>query len=349
MRAGALIGLVIGALVCGCAGVADSVCSGALASEERGLVLPTWERNGYSSTDTAGALQGISSVGANWVQIVPTWYQPTSTASEIGPTDSSVTDDDVRQVIGLARRDGLKVLLKPHVDSADGTRRTSIEPSDLEAWFRSYQAFIIHYADLAREQRVDQFSVGTELGGLSSDRDEWLAVIQQVRNHYEGPLIYAANYDEYSDVTFWDAIDLVGIDAYWSLKSQATADVSQLANAFALIRDELAEFARKVNRRILFTEAGYPSQVGSATEPWYASPRGRPANDEQAAAYEALLKTFTGQPWWAGVFWWTWDVQHLYSVDTPDAISHSVQGKLAESVLRRWWTDVFRETKNGCG
>jgi hypothetical protein len=338
MRSVALVGLMVAAILGGPVMVADSVCFSASSPEQRGLILPTWEPNGYSSTNTAGALRGITSVGAGWVQIVPTWYQPTRTSSEIGPTDSSVNDNDVRHVIGLARGQGLKVLLKPHVDPGDGTLRTRIEPSDRDAWFRSYQAFITHYADLARELGVDQFAVGTELRGLSGDRDRWLAVIQELRSRYRGSLIYAANHDEYPDVMFWDAVDVVGIDAYWSLSSEPTVDVSQLESAFAPIRDSVAEFAARVNRRILFTEAGYPSQVGSATEPWYASPSGRPAGDEQAAAFQALLKTFSGQPWWAGVFWWTWNVQHLHAVDPPQAVGYSVQGKLAESVLRRSWT-----------
>src|SRR5438128_7044975 len=138
MRSLALVGAVVAAIVVGLVATANSVCGSTPLREQRGLVLPTWERNGYSSTDTAGALQGITSVGANWVQIVPTWYQATRTSSEIGPTDSSVTDDDIRQVIGLARAQGLKVLLKPHVDSADGTLRNRIEPNDPDAWFRSY-------------------------------------------------------------------------------------------------------------------------------------------------------------------------------------------------------------------
>src|ERR1700682_1367513 len=117
----ALIAIVPGVLIVSdrAAGVGTSV------PEQRGLILPTWDRNGYSETDTRGALRGIAAVGADWVQIVPTWYQSARSSSEIGPTDGSVADDDVRQAVGLARAEGLKVLLKPHVNPLDGGDRNT--------------------------------------------------------------------------------------------------------------------------------------------------------------------------------------------------------------------------------
>ncbi|MCW2513835.1 MAG: hypothetical protein JWR11_2877 [Mycobacterium sp.] len=330
----ALVGIVVGV------GVVSDRASGMTTSVavQRGLVLPTWERNGYSETDTRGALHAIASVGADWVQIVPTWYQSTRSASDIGPTDASVTDDDVRYAVGLARANGLKVLLKPHVDLLDGGDRTQIDPADRRTWFQSYHGFIDHYASLAQQNSVDEFAVGTELKALSSDRTQWLAVVQDVRGRYHGPLTYAAHHSEYPTVAFWDAVDLVGVDAYWPLSSHPTADVSQLEAAFAPIRDDLAAFAARVGRPILFTEAGFPSQAGSVTAPWDVRLSDQPADDEQASAYEALLATFTGQPWWAGVFWWVWTIQHTSRIDPRSELDHSVEGKPAESVLRQWWS-----------
>lgn len=339
MKAAAIVGAVAALVVAGLA-LAPSAGIGLVAgpAEQRGLVLPTWERHGYLTSDTPGAVRAIADVGAGWVQIVPTWYQVSRTSTEIAPTDSSVADEDIRHMVDLARGAGLEVLLKPHVDVLDGSDRSVIDPNDREAWFRSYRAFIDHYADLANEMDVSQFAVGTELSTLSGDRQRWLTVINDVRKRYEGPLVYAANRFEYAGVPFWDAVDLIGVDGYWQLSSYPTADVSQLERAFAPIRDHLAALAARVGRRILFTEAGYPSQHGAATAPWNAAQSRRPAEDEQAAAYQALLATFTGQPWWAGVFWWTWEVHHRYRIDPTEDLDYSVRGKLAEAVLRRWWT-----------
>jgi hypothetical protein len=304
---------------------------------QRGLVLPTWERHGYQGPGTDAAVRGMAAVGAGWVQIVPTWYQAVRTSTMIEPTDASVDDDDVRRVIDLAHAHGLKVLLKPHVDVLDGADRAHIRPADRKAWFRSYRQFITHYARLAHELGVEQFAVGTELAALSDDRPRWLPVVADVRDSYDGPIVYAANHNEYPTVAFWDAVDLIGIDAYWPLSAGPTTDVARLEQAFAARRDDLAALAARVDRRILFTEAGFASQRGAVTAPWSATLTRQPAQDEQAAAYEALLATFTGQPWWAGVFWWTWTINDDHNVGPSAAIDHSVRGKTAESVLRRWW------------
>jgi len=301
------------------------------------MVLPTWERHGYRDPDTVPALHELAALGANWVQLVPTWYQPTRTSNALQPTGATVADEELRAVVEAAHDAGLQVLLKPHVDVTDGTDRALIDPADREAWFRSYRAFITDYARLASELGVEQFSVGTELEALSPDRARWLEVVAAVRDVYGGQLVYAANHTEYQTVSFWDAVDLIGVDAYWSLASAPTADVDRLKRAFAARRDELEALATRLHRRILFTEAGSPSRRGGVTAPWAAHHGTVAAQDEQAAAYTALLSTFTGQPWWAGVFWWTWTVAHQYDVDTPEAFDHSVRGKRAADVLRQWW------------
>lgn len=338
MKTAALIAVAVALIIATPVFVSDEVYGrGPSPGEQLGLVLPTWERDGYSATDTRGAMHEIADVGANWVQIVPTWYQQGRSSAEISPTDSSVADADLRLAVGLARSEGLQVLLKPHVDVLDGSDRSLIDPTDRDAWFRSYREFITHHADLAQELGVEQFAVGTELSALSPDRDRWLSVIEAVRSRYGGQLLYAANHSEFAAVAFWDAVDLVGIDGYWALSSQPTTDRAQLDRALTAIRDDLAAFSARVDRRILFTEAGYPSQVGAATAPWNAHQSRQPAQAEQSAAYEALLATFHGQPWWAGVFWWTWAIQHRHEIDPPESLDYSVRGKLAESVLRRWW------------
>ncbi|MCW2691163.1 MAG: hypothetical protein JWR37_6053 [Mycobacterium sp.] len=303
--------------------------------DQRGLVLPTWQSDGYSGSVTTQAVSDIAGVGATWVQIVPTWHQATGNSTAIAAGSNTVSDNDVRAAIDLAHDHGLKVLLKPHLDPYGGTPRWVINPSNRTTWFSSYQAFITHYAAIAQEKGVDQFSVGCELKTMtgSADRGRWLTVINAVKAQYSGPLVYAANSDEYANVSFWDALDLIGIDAYFPLSQHPTTDVSAIEQAWMPIRDDLTAFATRFGRRIVFTEAGYPSQVGAAVTPWDNERSSQPAQDEQAAAYEALLATFSDQPWWAGVFWWSW----WTTTGIYDRLDYAVQGKLAESVLRRWW------------
>jgi hypothetical protein len=242
----------------------------------------------------------------------------------------------VRKVIALVHERGLKVMLKPHVDLPGTVSRIHIRPRSHATWFTAYTAFITHYANLAARTGVEQFAVGTELAGVSGNRDKWLGVIRAVRACYPGPLVYAANYDEYPQVAFWDAVDLIGVDAYWPLSTRPTQDVRALKRTWRPIREKLAAFAAERGRRILFTEAGYVSQRGSTNAPYSWTISTTRDQAEQAAGYEALLETFHNQSWWAGVFWWVWDVTPRSSRD--DALDYTPQGKAAEKVVRRWWT-----------
>jgi hypothetical protein len=303
------------------------------SGQQRGMALLAWDHNGYANPQLVDAsLRQLASTGTGWVQIVPTWYQADQSTHEIHQSDQTVSDNDIRQVISLAHQQGLRVLLKPHVDVVDGVSRADIRPDDPNAWFASYTAFIDHYAQLATQLDVQEFAVGTELAGLSGDRAHWLGVIKTVRDRYAGPLVYAATHTEYTKVAFWDAVDLIGIDAYWPLATQPTSDAAVLERAWQPIRTKLATFAAKTKRRIVFTEAGYTSQRGTTTAPDSWTLSREPDQVEQAAAYQALLASFDNQDWWAGVFWWV----PKESSETQ-GLGYAIYGKAAEAVLRKWW------------
>jgi len=313
------------------------------AVEQHGVVLPAWRMNSYQGTTTTQAISDIAGLGATWIQFTPTWYMATGTSSTIDPA-WTITDASVRAAIDLAHSKGLKVMLKPHVDPRGGTYRWEINPSNRAAWFNSYQSMMTHYATIAQQKGVDEFSVGCELATMSgsADRSAWLTVINAIKAIYSGPLVYAAIPNEYRNVSFWDQLNFIGIDAYFPLSTKPTTDISALEAAWIPIRDQMSAFAVGVGRPIMFTEAGYPSLVGAAVEPWNNQYSSTPSQQEQAAAYEALLATFSGQPWWAGTFWWSWWSDNgLYA-----RLDLAIGGKLAESVLRNWWASTPSPSSN---
>ena len=148
---------------------------------------------------------------------------------------------------------------------------------------------------------------------------------------YSGKLIYAANSEgatsgaslpEFENVTWWDSVDIIGVDAYFPLtQMSADLDVGSLEKAWngtlqtgpsgeKNIPQRLATVASKYSRPILFTAAGYASSPGSNSDPAAlagqgASPGQKTALDgvEQMNDMQALLETFNGLPWWDGVFW----------------------------------------------
>nr|WSZ94850.1 hypothetical protein OH820_03590 [Streptomyces sp. NBC_00857] len=302
----------------------------------RGITLPAWNTDDYERPEARTYLREIADTGARWVVFTPTWYQDGTGRSTMHTSEETASDRSVRRIVGLAHAAGLKVMLKPHVDLMDGGDRAGIRPADRDAWFTAYERFITHYAALAEDLGVEQFAVGTELAGTSTDRGRWTKVIAAVRDTYRGPLTYAANYDEYARIRFWTSLDLIGIDAYWPLADSATTDPARLAKGWKPIVAELAAFAARQDKKILFTEAGYVSQHGTAAAPYSWTVSGRAGADEQSAAYRSLLTAFDGRPWWAGVCWWMWD-DWPDSGETARRLAYTPHGKPAEEVLRGWW------------
>jgi hypothetical protein len=300
--------------------------------QQRGFAL-IWDA-GYNGPQLAQSLSEMTDAGATWVQFTPAWGQTASNASEVMRGPWTMSDEDLAQAIALAHGRGLKVLLTPHV-YLPAESRSSIRPDDRVAWFASYTAFISHYAAMAQRLGVEQFAVGSELASISDDRPGWLQVIQEVRARYKGTLLYAAEPDEATRVPFWDALDLIGIDAYIPLSTTPTTDAAALQQAWAPIVAQMAEGSARYGRKILFTEAGYTSQEGTTTRPNDWSLGTPPSEAEQAAAYQALLATFSGQPWWEGVYWWIWNA--LPDDGSDHATNYSPRGKAAEQVIRDWW------------
>ena len=214
-------------------GARSAVVHAAAHPTQRGFALPTWQEGGYDGPNLEQSLREIKEIGATWVQFTPTWYQVTTNSSEILRTTKTVSDTGVERAITLAHQRGLKVFLKPHLNLSTRGQGGSndIFPDDREAWFTSYTAFITHYAPMAQRLGVEQFAIATELSSVTDDRAAWLRVIEAVRSLYHGPLVYAAGRD-WQRVPFWDAIDLIGVDAYPALSDVPTTDVSALQRSW---------------------------------------------------------------------------------------------------------------------
>jgi hypothetical protein len=243
-------------------------------------------------------------------------------------------------VIRQAHELGLRVMLKPHVDLWNdpshwrGEIGTDFKSeAEWTDWFASYQSFIEHYADLASAHGADQFCVGTELLGTSERATEWRKVVAGVRTHYGGPLVYAANHSgEETELTWWDAVDLIGVDAYYSLANKSNPTLSELKAAWRPHVSTLANLATAWQKPIVLTEIGYRSLDGAASHPWDWQISGTVDLKEQADAYQAAFESVCSQPWFAGIFWWSWGTDPLEGGPFDDG--YTPHDKPAEDVLR---------------
>lgn len=282
---------------------------------QKGVVYASWWNGEYSSPESDKTLSlSINPMGINWIAIVVTCYQKTAASTQIKcqPQSFTPTDGDLIHVIQHAHRLGLRVMLKPHIDLSDDAKhwRGDIgfghNEADWKEWFRSYTSFITHYASLAQSTDTDYFVVGTELVKTNSRADEWRNVIKTVRGIYNGPLTYASQHGvgEYN-IDWWDALDAIGVDAYYSLASNAHPSVAQIKEKWVPIVKRLGNLSKKWNRQIILTEIGYESLEGTSRTPWKVA--GEIVKlEEQANSYQAAFEAFAGKKWLQGVFWWVW-------------------------------------------
>ncbi len=107
--------------------------------------------------------------------------------------------------------------------------------------------------------------------------EHWRRVVAEARRAYGGRLTYAANFDQYDSVGFWDALDLIGINAYFPLRRKevpglAAADLEdQLAAGWRRVLSGIDGFRRGrglEDRQVLFTELGYVARANATLRPW---------------------------------------------------------------------------------
>jgi hypothetical protein len=312
---------------------------------QKGLNYTAWAREQLSTPESDHSLKKLAATGANWVAIVVFGYQQTYTSTFVTRDPSRTpSDEELAHAIASAHSLGLQVMLKPHVDlrhDRDHWRgnigETFAAEVQWQAWFASYSEFINHYAKLAQAHGVEQFCVGTELVGTSHREADWRKVVADVRERFTGPITYAGNHGtEDVGITWWDAVDYIGIDAYYVLtdKTDPTLDELKAAWVDKGYVDTMAGLAEKYGKPILITEIGYRSADGTIRTPW--DWEDLPLDlEEQADAYEAALAALWNQPWLAGIYWWNWDVNPQKGGLEDNG--YSPHGKPAEDVLRTYY------------
>ena len=242
-------------------------------------------------------------------------------------------------------------------------------------FFRTYTEWAVYYAQIAEEEGVELYSLGTETDRLfrtrslgsrwpTNYRNELTAMVQQVREVYSGPLTYDMLYsshlrDEKDNESIWGdlGLDAIGVSAYFRLLDRQV--VSQIPSVEELQRSWEEIFTetlmplrnRYPQKPILFLEYGYIDLPGAASSPaeeefvprMWIDADGDGLDDgeeEQAAIHEALFQTVDRHSGVLnGVFLWG----HLIATDASWRESSgltrntSVRDKLSADVVSEWY------------
>ncbi len=302
-------------------------------------------------------LASLKANAVNWMVQTPFGWQSDYNSPELFLKTTGVywgeTDQGLALTNQYAQELGIKTLLKPHIwltQASKGKWRTDIamqSEADWQTWFKNYRTFILHYAKLAETQEMPILCIGTELQTTAVQREQdWRNLIAEIRQIYHGQLTYAANWFEaFEQIQFWDALDFIGIQAYFPLSTELSPTVEQLKAGWQAQLTKITAIQQQYQKPVIFTEIGYRSTEDAAIEPWQW-PNSSELNPDktatqagliaQANCYEAFFQIFWEQDWFAGAYWWKW----FPTIDRDQKLvgrGFTPQNKPAEQIILKWY------------
>lgn len=316
--------------------------------EYKGAVLAHIHKigSGYGSDNSRNMHFHLKGIGYDTVQLNTFAYmRDRGQTGIITDGDPTMADRYLIDEIRNLHRSGFQVMLKPHIwiggwnFDADNWR-SKIDFADLggrKQWFSNYTKFILGQAVLAEKTGVEILVVGTELVGVSKYTEEWKELIGEVRKVYSGRLTYAAEGMNAKSVEFWDSLDYIGIDSYFPLTDKADPTLRELVRGWKKYEPEIKELSEKYGKKVIFTEIGYKSVVGTAIKPWEWSEDSAVSQAEQALAFEATSIVFRDKAYLAGVFVWKYFTDmDSYEKDNIEK-GFTPYGKKAEVTISGWF------------
>jgi hypothetical protein len=298
-----------------------------------------------SSSDsiTQAHVSPVKKVYANYVALMPFGSMKSIRSTEIRFNSNQQwfgeTEKGIKQYASQFKKNQIAILLKPQLWVWQGEYTGFILMDSDEDWEKletAYEKFILHYASIAKELHVAAFCIGTELEKFVVNRPHyWTQLICKIREIYKGKLTYAANWDEFKRVPFWNDLDYIGIDAYFPLTNKKNPTVEDFKTGWKPHKEEIIRVQKQFEIPVLFTEFGYRSINFTGKEPWDSKRVIGEINlQAQVNGLQAIYNVFWKEDWFAGGFVWKWF--HKYNeVGGNKNNRFTPQNKPAENVIKR--------------
>lgn len=295
------------------------------------------------------SIDEVAALGADTVKFVVDARQENGASARIYlDLRMTPTPDMLSRLIRHAKSKNLRVILMPIVllDNPRGNEwRGKIEPSSdgggWNDWWDSYRGMLNHFAWIAEGNGVDVFVVGSELISTETETHlpQWKRTIADVRKVFKGQLTYSSNWDHYTHVKFWDQLDFIGMNSYWSLGDGPDASVNEIVGRWHSIQHELFSFQAKIRKPIILLEVGWCSMSNMAEAPWDYTDEAAPVDlDLQKRLYEGFFAAWHGRQELGGFCVWEWSPGDGGAEDR----GYTPEGKPAEKVLREWIVKPWR-------
>jgi len=289
-------------------------------------------------------------LGNNWVCLTVLNYQNDFSSTQIKfDFVRTPTDRDIAFAVEKARSKGVKVCLKPMLNSDDHMWRAYITFPDKSMgekdiywgeWFKSYTNFMLHYAELAEELGCEMLCIGCEMLGTEHKEEYWRELIKALRKTFSGKLVYNTNHGKEDNSPWFEELDYIGTSAYYAVGKESDTKAAMTAE-WEKVRERLNKIADKMDKKYIFMEIGCRSAKGCSAMPWDFAHREFPhCEEEQADFYESCLDVFMKEERFAGVFWWDWST-FIYdnADDAKKENGFNIHLKKAEKILKKKYAE----------
>jgi 20S proteasome alpha/beta subunit len=321
----------------------------------KGFDYVAFYNGAYENSDS---LPSLAQTGANSIEATLDYGIDAATSQVVA--DPNYTDSlaALGNTISQAEKLGLSVMVRPLIDFLNpaevapysvGEWRQDYQPTNVAAFFASYQQMIVQEAEVAQANGAQMLSIGAELDQLTGPQylSYWTDIINAVRQVFTGALTYSASWNTASEVSFWSQLNYEGIDNYVPLSNAANPTLQDLVNgwlnpateatnpgAYAVIGNQspveyFENLSAQSGKPLLFTELGYANDSGAAADP--SASGNSPDPTLQADLYQAFFQAWTQSHSSAlvGTYFWEWDPNGSSSNVGPNIDSFSPQNSPA--------------------
>ncbi|HEV3213437.1 MAG TPA: hypothetical protein VGZ03_08600 [Acidimicrobiales bacterium] len=302
------------------------------------------------ANDAKGQFGVFKSLGANSVALAFPLYTYSVTSNAVfgrttcGSVYQTPSPGRLAVLIKAAHALHLRVFLRPLLDETvlqkQGGWRGSIKPSNTHLWFKSYLSTLTPYLKLAQQNRVEYFSVATELDSMAT-KSNWTSLISSVKRLYRGRLSFTINWAETASGKVGWAGTSPGMDTYQSAALPNNATPSDLLTAWnnALSSSDKVPFSLAAAS---IDEIAILAQDGAYSQPWaWSLPLStHPFDQSIQANWYSMACTFYKSHNMQGIYFWgVWfaDGSHALPKGPDSSRTQEIQPASA-AVIRHCFT-----------
>lgn len=304
----------------------------------KGITFAPFARRGmFEKKKAYQSLKNLKErTNADFIILVPNGLQDTAHSENIDFTsEATMSDSELCNMISYAKELGLRVALKPTVNTRNRVWRAHINFFDEDVpcepkwhnWFVSYTAFQLHFAEIAEKCGCEMFIAGCEMVQTQRREAEWRKLIADIRGVFSGLVSY--NTDKYQEhnVVWWDAVDVISSSGYYPINDWE----NQL--------DRIEKVVKRFDKPFFFAECGCMSVEGSNLVPNDWSVRGEVDLKGQADWYQAMFDACEKRDWVGGFAIWDWRWKQYSLSAAKKHGGYDIYAKPAEKIVADFYAN----------